>query len=81
MRKYLIVLGDVNVFSIFGTRDENVKAKLKCVKFIFIEYYSHNIYIFWRATHKVRILSNKLTLEVRMKTFLSTVWIISPAIG
>ena len=43
MRKYLIVLGDVNVFSIFGTRDENVKAKLKCVKFIFIEYYSHNI--------------------------------------
>ena len=41
-RRDLIVVGDVNLFSIFWASDENVKAKLKCVKLVVIEDYSHN---------------------------------------
>ena len=38
-----MVADDVNLFSIFRASDENAKAKLKCVKFVLIEDYSHNV--------------------------------------
>ena len=42
-RRDLIVVGDVNLFSIFRASNENVKTKLKCVKFVLTEDYSHNV--------------------------------------
>ena len=42
-RRDLVVVGDVNLFSIFRAFHENVKAKLKCVKYVVIEDYSHNV--------------------------------------
>ena len=38
-----MVVGNINLFSIFRASDKNVKAKLKCVKFVLIEDYSHNV--------------------------------------
>ena len=40
------MMGDVDLFSIFRTFDENLKAKLKCVKFVVTEDYFHNVEIF-----------------------------------
>ena len=45
-RKDLIVVVDVNLFSISQASDKNVKAKLKCLKLAVIEDCSHNVHIF-----------------------------------
>ena len=60
-RRDLIVLGDVNVFSILWAFDENAKAKWKCVKFVVIEDYSHNVYKFSKGPLIKYVLSNKPT--------------------
>ena len=36
-KRNLIVVGDVNLFTIFRAFDENIKAKLKCVKYVLHE--------------------------------------------
>ena len=45
-RRDLIMVGDLNLLSIFPASDENVKAKPRCVKFVVSENYSHNVEYF-----------------------------------
>ena len=40
------MVDDVNLFFIFRASDEKVRAKLKCVKLVVIEGYSHNVETF-----------------------------------
>ena len=42
-KRDFVLVCEVNLFSIFRACEENVKAKLKCVKYVVMEDYSHNV--------------------------------------
>ena len=42
-RRYLIVVGDVNLYFMLRAFAENVNAKLRCVKYVVIKDYSHKV--------------------------------------